>query len=143
MLKAIEASNDPLRHRDMALFVLYAYTGLRRNEALSLKIQDVDLAKRVITVYQQKTGASDIRILPTSLAVILEAYLIRRSDNEVGSRSSWLFCGRDASRALAARQAQDRFHHWRVKSLHHGQGSTQDTLLRQASLQRFDIVRST
>ena len=113
MLEAIETSDDPLRYRDMALFAKYAYTGLRRNDALSLKIQDVDLVRRFVLVHQKKTGASDIRILPTPLVKVLEAYLSWRSDHEVASESAWLFPGREASRALAARQAQDCFHHSR------------------------------
>jgi integrase len=36
--------------KEKALFMLYATTGLRRDEILSLKLEDIDLSKRMVTL---------------------------------------------------------------------------------------------
>jgi site-specific recombinase XerD len=55
-LRAIRRSNEPLRLRDEALFALYAFTGLRRAEALSLDEADYNAATRTLQVKNGKSG---------------------------------------------------------------------------------------
>jgi len=72
------------------LACLYAYCGLRRNEALRLKVEDVDLVARIVTIDARtrlKTEASAAPVpIPPALAIVLEDWIGR-----VGSE--WLIPG--------------------------------------------------
>lgn len=80
-LKLLEVSrNYPytykfLRYRNHALFATFIYAGLRKNELLNLKLNDVDLENLTIMVRQGK-GNKD-RIIPISftLAHLLKSYV--------------------------------------------------------------------
>lgn len=67
-----------LRYRNHAMFSMFLLTGLRKNELLNLKLNDVDLENLSLFVRQGK-GNKD-RILPISytLAQSLEKYLTQR-----------------------------------------------------------------
>lgn len=53
-LQRFYSALDETRYR--ALFLLYATTGLRRNEILTLRIEDVDRTKRMVTPNGHETG---------------------------------------------------------------------------------------
>jgi integrase len=84
-----------------ALVALVAYTGLRRNEALMLHVEDVDLARRVIVVrprvdHRLKTEASaDDVPMPDALVPLLTDWLAHRLDAppgfEMPAEVPWLF----------------------------------------------------
>ncbi len=67
-----------LRYRNHAVFSMFIFTGLRKQELLSLKLADVDLENHSIFVRQGK-GAKD-RVLPicSTLAETLRRYLGER-----------------------------------------------------------------
>jgi site-specific recombinase XerD len=67
-----------LRYRNQAIFAMFLFAGLRKNELLNLKYTDVDLENMTIFVRQGK-GNKD-RIVPMSytLADILKKYLAER-----------------------------------------------------------------
>jgi len=67
-----------LRYRNHAIFAVFLYAGLRKQEVLSLTLTDVDLQNRTIFVRRGK-GAKD-RIVPMggTLITILERYLVER-----------------------------------------------------------------
>lgn len=68
-----------LRHRNHAVFALFIYAGLRKQELLSLKLTDIDLNNYTIFVRQGK-GNKD-RIVPISfpLAHSLKRYMAARN----------------------------------------------------------------
>lgn len=76
-----------------ALTTAYA-AGLRASEAVSLRIADIDSARRVITVRHGKGGKDRTVMLSPQLLSILRAYwrLARPKD--------WLFPGRDENKAI-------------------------------------------
>jgi integrase len=99
--------------RDEALFALYAFSGVRRNEALSLRIGDLDLRENRVWFFKTKTTGGEIRAIPNKLNLILADYLILRTARKELFRSPFLFPGRGLSRPLSARGAHMRFEHWK------------------------------
>ncbi len=77
-------------HRLYAMAAVVAYTGLRRDETLWTKIEDVDLVAgclRVVARHRLKTVASEASVpIPPELATILAVWLPR-------CESTWLFPG--------------------------------------------------
>lgn len=67
-----------LRYRNHAMFSLFIFAGLRKNELLSLKLTDMDIENLTIFIRQGK-GSKD-RIIPMSftLAQSLKRYLVER-----------------------------------------------------------------
>lgn len=65
------------RARDKALFLLYATTGLRRNEILSLKLEDIDLDKRMIIPKKGNSGTKNtwVSFLNEETKAMLVRYL--------------------------------------------------------------------
>ena len=79
-----------------------AYTGLRANEAICLKVEDVDLPGRMLAVVSRagnrlKTVDSAQPVpIPEALAPILESWMARRMDEPEGGFAppppcDWLF----------------------------------------------------
>ena len=71
---------DDLRAK--ALFVLYATSGLRKNEVLSLKIEDIDFEKRMIIPnnHSGETKKAWISFFNTETETVLVRYLESRND---------------------------------------------------------------
>ncbi len=66
-------------HTYSALFGLLAVTGMRMNEALSLRCTDVDLTQGMLTVVQTKFGKSRLLPLHPSTQYALQQYECRRN----------------------------------------------------------------
>jgi len=69
--------------KDKALFLLYASSGLRRREALSLEISDIDFEKRMIRPkpHNGRTKNTWITFFNDECAEVLKQYLATRKDN--------------------------------------------------------------
>jgi integrase/recombinase XerD len=74
-----KSHNKPIVTR-MILFVIYS-TGLRLNEALSLKLADIDLSRLVITIKQTKFFKSRLVPFNNQLADAMKEYLTWRQNN--------------------------------------------------------------
>ena len=67
--------------RLLALVAVVAYTGLRRNEALHLRVEDVDLSTRMLAIVARRDGnlktdaAAQPVPIPDALAVILAGWI--------------------------------------------------------------------
>lgn len=89
--------------RIRALVYIYAYCGLRKNEALNLRVEDVDLPGLTIHVRQRqdhrlKTGTSNAPVpIPEAAVGALSDWMARRLDAPRGFRMPasvpWLFPG--------------------------------------------------
>ena len=112
-LRAIRHSNDPLRVRDEALFALYAFTGLRRAEALQLDEEDYNVLTRTLQVRNGKSGRPRTVHVIARLGLVLES-LQRHNGPGREIVSGKLFPGRGAGESLTTRQAQSRFQHWKA-----------------------------
>jgi site-specific recombinase XerD len=147
-LGTIHKSSDPLALRDEALFALYAFTGMRRGEALALRVGDYDRSGRCLRVERAKGGRSRICVVPARLARVLDRYIRSLALNQRQSASAPLFPGSPGDRGLSPRRAQVRFHHWRrlagirgsvtIRSFRVGFG----TILHNAGLDSMLIARA-
>jgi integrase/recombinase XerD len=109
-------SEDELSILFKALFAFYAFSGVRRNEALSLRIGDLDLRKKRVWFSETKTSGGEYRAIPNVLKLILEEYLIQCAARKERARSLFLFTGRNFSSHLSARAAHLRFEYWKKAS---------------------------
>jgi len=113
LLETIASSGDPHAGRDMALFSVYAFSGIRRAEALALRVVDYCPDLRALNICRAKGGQIRIQPVPARLAKILEQYIARLYFRHRLSEITPLFPGRYPDRPLSARQANERFEKWK------------------------------
>lgn len=113
LIETIRKSGHPLAMRDEALFAVYAYTGIRRTEALGLRVEDYEPKAAVLRLRIMKGGGSRVLYVPKRLSRILERYL---KVHVPALASLPLFPGRIADCPLTPRQAQLRFDLWKKRS---------------------------
>jgi site-specific recombinase XerD len=113
LLETIRKSQDPHARRDEALFALYAFTGLRRCEALALRIADFNPDIRCLTVTRSKREGIALVPVPSVISKILNGYIQDLKKKAGPDRGSFLFHGRHPQCHLSARQVQARFEHWK------------------------------
>jgi len=113
IIDTIRESGHPLAMRDEALFAVYAYTGIRRTEALGLRAEDYDPKAAVLRLRITKGGGSRVLCVPKRLSRILERYM---KAHVPALASLPLFPGRCADCPLTPRQAQLRFDLWKKRS---------------------------
>lgn len=111
-LDTIRNSGDRNAARDELLFTTYAFAGIRRSEALSLKVIHYDPTAKVLHLHDTKGGNSRVQPVPCTLTEIAERYL--RQSNPGGS--SFLFPGNRTKSPLSGRQAHNRFEKWRRRA---------------------------
>jgi site-specific recombinase XerD len=70
--------NRFLRFRNHAIFSMFLFTGLRKNELLNLKYSDVDTENKTVFVRQGKGNKDRIIPMPHSLVDVLQKYLQER-----------------------------------------------------------------
>jgi site-specific recombinase XerD len=116
LLDTIRKSDDPLARRDEALFAVYAFTGIRRSEALALRMKDYDRISSTLLLRQTKGGSNRVQPVPLQLAKILDKYITRIECDFKSGDYSPLFFGRHPEEPLSARQAQVRFEKWKKLS---------------------------
>jgi integrase/recombinase XerD len=116
LLETIRKSSDCNGLRDEALFALYAFTGIRRAEALALKIKDYDPVRPDILLTHLKGGIVRRQPVPSSLSHILDKYLANLRKKRKKQNSNPLFTGRTSEAPMSARQAQNRFNIWKTRA---------------------------
>lgn len=107
LLTTISQSGNVNSQRDELLFATYAFAGIRRAEALRLKIGDFDASVKTLHLRKTKGGVSRIQPIPERLADLLSRY---GSGKDIGR---FFFVGDGGGRHLSLRQAQNRFDYWR------------------------------
>ncbi len=105
---------DPHSERDKTLFAVYAYTGIRKSEALELRISDYDSVSKIFHLRKSKRSSKTFQIIPTMLSQILDEYLEKRfklitRDND----SPPFFPGKELNKKLSSRQASNRLERWK------------------------------
>jgi integrase/recombinase XerD len=90
------------------LFGLLAVTGLRISEAMSLRLQDVDLKEGVLTVHHTKFGKSRLVPIHASTQQILAQYALRR-DELLGRLTPRNFLVSDHGRVLKGSTVRHTF----------------------------------
>ena len=92
--------------RDHALVTIMAYAGLRVSETLGLRLDDVDLIGRQITVNKGKGNKERVVFIGDKVIHAVREYL-----KELGADGRWLFPGRDGGKLYrsAANKLCNRF----------------------------------
>jgi len=86
------------RTRNMAILFTFLYTGIRLNELLHLRIQDVNIDSHEIYIHKAKGGKNRTVPIHTELAVVIRDYINERED--VGKISKWFFTGIHSNKRL-------------------------------------------
>jgi integrase len=73
-------------HHLEAIITLALVTGMRRDELLSLKWQDVDLEKRNLSVQNTKTKGRDAISIPEDIVEMLQQHALRQKDARLEAR---------------------------------------------------------
>jgi integrase len=90
------------------LIGLLSVTGLRINEALNLKRQDVDLDMGILTIHRSKFGKTRLVALHASTCVVLIDYAKHRDERPSSSASDYFFVG-DRGRRLYSSTTAETF----------------------------------
>ena len=106
LLAAIPVNNGPVARRDHVMFALLLQTGIRLGSLVQLKVGDVDLNRRAMTI-AAKGGTEQAVYLNSGLRRLLRAYI--KGSGLVGAAP--LFPSRNGDH-LSHRQVQLRFKHW-------------------------------
>jgi len=113
LLKTISTSNDLHSQRDKALFSVYAYSGIRRAEALALRICDYDGMAKILSLPKSKGGEKKLQPIPSILASMLDEYLNNDLRFKHSNCELPLFPGNKTEDFLSCRQAVNRFEKWK------------------------------
>lgn len=91
-----------IRKRNIALFSVLLYSGLRRGELLALRVTDIDLDRLELTVRPETSKSRRRRVVPINsrLCLALEDYLEERVKR--GVRNEYLFTSALGDRPLTA-----------------------------------------
>lgn len=112
----ISKSSDKYSLRDKTLFAVYAFTGIRKSEALALQISDYDRVSKILYLPQSKYSLKRYQTIPAILSQILDKYLQTRFRLTTRGNSLPLFPGYKQNVTLSPRQASNRFNKWKMKS---------------------------
>ncbi len=80
-------------HELEALIQLALVTGMRRDELLALKWQDVDMEKRILSVQNTKTKGCDAIQIPEDIAEILRQHALRQKEAQLLAGLTWANLG--------------------------------------------------
>jgi integrase/recombinase XerC len=112
-LDTVRKSSDPCAGRDEALFAIYAFTGIRRSEALTLKVKDYDAVSSSLYLSRIKGGSARLQPVPPRLTEILERHISDLKQNKRVNADSSLFSSIQSERSLSVRHVQVRFDKWK------------------------------
>ena len=78
----IQWANLLIKKRNIAVIMFLFFTGVRKEELIGLKLSDIDLDRKLITIRAETSKSKRSRIIPmnTSLHSYLEDYLFYRKD---------------------------------------------------------------
>ncbi|MEW6702251.1 MAG: site-specific integrase [Bacteroidota bacterium] len=116
LLNTISKSSDRYSQRDKTFFAVLAFSGIRKSEALSLRISDYDSQSRIIHLPQAKRASKKYQMIPLVLSEILDKYIDAIRSNVTGEPCLPLFPGKQADSFLSSRQASNIFEKWKTIS---------------------------
>ncbi|MFB6182027.1 MAG: tyrosine-type recombinase/integrase [Candidatus Magasanikbacteria bacterium] len=90
--RGISWQNNFLRERNIAIFQVLLYTGVRRNELLSIKLRHIDLNRGELLIKKEGSKSKSDRSIPLNSRVklALQSYLDKRDMPEVDSPYLWI-----------------------------------------------------
>lgn len=109
------------------LFRLMLTTGLRRSEAVSIRIQDLDVNEHTIVIRNAKGHKDRVVSISDDMALLLKRYL-HFIEGTVSEQLKWLFPAVDLSCHLSAAALGDRFNRFWNKTAYAQNCSKNPTL---------------
>ncbi|WP_390408629.1 tyrosine-type recombinase/integrase [Blautia hominis] len=109
------------------LFRLMLTTGLRRSEAVSIPIQNIDVNEHTVVIRNAKEHKDRIVSISDDMALLLKGYL-HFMESTVSEQLKWLFPAVDLSCHLSAVALGDRFNRFWNKTMYAQSCSKKPTL---------------
>jgi site-specific recombinase XerD len=116
LLDTISKSSDKFSQRDRTFFTVLAFAGIRKSEALSLRISDYDSQSRKIHLPRAKRASKKYQMIPSVLSEILDKYIDAIRSNVPGGLCLPIFPGQQSDSFLSCRQASYIFEKWKAIS---------------------------
>jgi integrase/recombinase XerD len=95
MQKLVNSTLDP---RDRAVMVLFAKTGIRRNELITLDLKDIDLGNLSITLKKTSKRTNLVVYFDEECSRLLKRWLQLREEYDVDTKQQALFINQDNQR---------------------------------------------
>lgn len=111
------SANTLLLRRDTLMLSILLYCGLRRGEFISVRVNDIDLEKREITVGSETSKSKRMRVLKLHPTVVLHLADYFKARNIRGLTTSNLIVSNNGDRELS----RDGLRHW-VRTLRNKSG---------------------
>jgi integrase/recombinase XerD len=90
LLRVPDSSPSPTRLRDRCMLELMYRAGLRVGEVVNLETRDVDTERGTVRIVNAKTGDRSAWFDAETVGPLIERWKAKKE--ELGLRSSWLFC---------------------------------------------------
>lgn len=107
---------DKLSKRDKVLFSVYIFSGIRKSEALFLRINDYNGSLNTLYLRKPKNAAKRCQAIPLILTNILDKYIADNFNTNNTYNTRHLFPGQLENTSLSGRQASNRFNMWKKLS---------------------------
>ena len=97
------SNNLLVRKRDMAMFYTLLYCGLRRGEIIGLKVYDINLERKEMTVAAETSKSKNSRIIPINqeLVTLFKDYLAERKKHSYQTPCLFVSNNKDAGITLS------------------------------------------
>ncbi len=116
LLSTIRSSASKNKLRDETLMTLYAFTGIRRAEALTLQFESYKMREQILSIRNKGGRRKFVPVIPI-LAKTLRLYIDEQAGlfSEKNSKQ-YLFPGRTKDSHLSSRQANNIFNNWKKRA---------------------------
>ena len=103
--------------RDTFMVSVLLFCGLRKGEFISLRVNDVDIEKKEITIRKETSKSGRSRVLPMHQTLVMHLKDYLRERNILGLKTEWLIVSNRGDRGLS----REGLKHW-VKNLEEKSG---------------------
>lgn len=104
----LHSSNNFLLRRNTLMISLLLYCGIRKGEFISLKVTDIDLDKKQITIRGETSKSKETRVLPIHPTLLMHIKEYFRERNRLNLRTEQLLASNRGDRGLT----RDGLKHW-------------------------------
>jgi len=113
LLSTIRSSSSKMKLRDETLLSLYAFTGIRRAEALTIRLEAYKTLEQTIWIRNKGGRLKSVPVIP-ELAKTLNLYIAKHTSRcSAKNGKQYLFPGRTKNSNLSMRQANNIFNKWK------------------------------
>jgi integrase/recombinase XerD len=113
----LHSDNSFILRRDTLIVSLLSFCGLRKGEFISLKVTDIDMEKKEITIRGETSKSKRPRTLKMHPTLVLHLKDYFKARNDLGLKTEWLIATKNGDRGLS----REGLKHW-VQSLNKKSG---------------------